>query len=121
MIHKTIRKNLDYIVVSDATLNDAMQKITVNHRGCIVVVDKDMLVVGVLSDGDIRRAIVKGATIFTPVCKVMNQKFLAIFEDKESESVNEIFSKHPYVNVIPKVDKKNKLRDLIIRGGAYKG
>ncbi|OGZ57355.1 MAG: hypothetical protein A3B96_01260 [Candidatus Spechtbacteria bacterium RIFCSPHIGHO2_02_FULL_43_15b] len=110
-------QNFDYTIDADSTLKVAMQKITANHRGCLIVVDDSTLVVGVLSDGDIRRAMVKGATIIAPVRKAMNTNFLSI--ESDDTNVERFFEKHSNINVVPVVDRGNKLVDVKIRGGAY--
>lgn len=113
-------QNFDYIINADSTLSDAMVKITVNHRGCVVVVDNDMLVVGVLSDGDIRRAMVKGATTFTPVEKAMNPNFVSV-SSGDNIDADKFFEDHKNINIVPVIDDKNKLVDVIARGGMYSG
>ncbi|MBI1888685.1 MAG: CBS domain-containing protein [Candidatus Spechtbacteria bacterium] len=115
-------KNSNYIVKEDASLNEAMEAITYNHRGCVVVVDKDFLVLGVLSDGDIRRALVKGATMITPVSKVLNTNFVSVRDDARDTLQNpeRFFEAHANLNVIPVLGEKNRLADILVRGGPYR-
>ena len=49
-------KNSNFVVEEDLTLEEAMRVITVNKKGSAIVLDKQNHVVGVVSDGDIRRA-----------------------------------------------------------------
>lgn|SRR3989338_10521921 len=112
-------ENSDYTIGALSSLKDAMEKITANHRGSVVVVSDDLLVLGVLSDGDIRRAMVKGATMFMPVEKAMNPNFVSTGNDGKDRE--EILANHPNINLVPVVDGANTLVDLVIRGGEYKG
>lgn len=122
MTYKIDIKNSNYVIFQDASIQGAMETITANHRGCAIVVDRDWLVVGVVSDGDIRRALVRGATTITPVHKVLNSNFMSIsYNDKEVLKNQEVFFQdHPTINVVPVLGKSNSLVDIIVRGGAYK-
>ena len=55
--------NKDLIIQPNKSLKDAMLKINKNAIGIIFIVDSKKLL-GVLTDGDIRRAILKGINIF---------------------------------------------------------
>lgn len=112
-------KNSNYVIMGTASLKQAMEAITYNHRGCIVVVGQTWEVIGVASDGDIRRAMVKGATTETPVEKVVNMNCLVV-KKGEVKDPEKFFADNPHNNVIPVVNDKNKLVDVLVRGGAYK-
>ena len=116
MSKKTNIKNSRYLIFNDASIQDAMEAITHNHRGCVVMVSRDLVVMGVLSDGDIRRAIIKGATSITPVQKVANVNFISVSYKHAEEDKENILSRHSDINVIPVIDNKNKLIDVIVRG-----
>lgn len=115
-------KNSNYIIKEDVSLNEAMEAITYNHRGCVVVVNKDFLVLGVLSDGDIRRALVKGATMITPAGKVLNTNFVSVRNDARDTLKNpeQFFEVHPNLSVVPVLGGKNRLVDILVRGGPYR-
>ena len=52
-----------YCVSSKATIKDAMEAIDKNLIGAVFIVDDDKKVIGVVTDGNIRRAILKGYKI----------------------------------------------------------
>ncbi len=110
-------KNSPYVILENDSLQRAMEIITHNQRGSVVVVNKKWRVMGVLADGEIRRAIIKGATPNTPVIKILNVNFISIspYADKYIKNPNIILSNHPNINIIPVTDKDNKLIDIIIR------
>jgi len=116
-------KNSNYIIFNDQSIQEAMESITYNHRGCVVVVNRDWGVLGVISDGDIRRAMVSGATQITPIEKIINTNFVVLTESGKNklEDVYDIFKDHPKVSIVPVVDDSNKLVDIIIKGGVYNG
>ena len=69
--------NKDLIIQPNKSLKDAMLKINKNAIGIIFIVDsKKKELLGVLTDGDIRRAILKGINIFS-TCKNLMKKNLS--------------------------------------------
>lgn len=60
------------LIAPSITLRDALQ--IINDIGCqmALVVDGDRRLLGTLSDGDARRALLRGATLDTPVFKAMH-------------------------------------------------
>ena len=57
----------------DNTLMEAVQLIENSVKRLAVVLSKDKHVVGTLTDGDIRRCLLQGCTLETPVTEAMNQ------------------------------------------------
>ena len=115
-------KNSNYVIFKSASLKEAMAAITYNRRGCIVVVDDDWTLFGVISDGDLRRAMLRGATEYTPVEKFTNLNPIVINNDDKAtlESPDVFLKKHYGLNVIPVVDKNNNLVDVLVKDGFYK-
>jgi dTDP-glucose pyrophosphorylase len=60
------------LIAPSLTLREALQ--TINDVGCqmALVVDKDRRLLGTLSDGDARRALLRGVTLDTPVSEAMH-------------------------------------------------
>ncbi len=66
-------KDWKQIVVSpETTLRDAIERIDGSGLQLALVLDRDGHLAGVLSDGDIRRAILRGCDLVTPTANVMN-------------------------------------------------
>ena len=73
------------LVPPDASLFAAIANIDASRMGIAFVVDDDRRVVGVLTDGDIRHAFVKGSGLHTPVSAVMVKQFVSGREDEAPE------------------------------------
>lgn len=100
-----------YVLSSTASLGDALAVIEENrHRSLIVVSDKGT-VVGTLSDGDARKALIKGHLMVTPVVDVMNTNFIAL-SAMEKEKSKSIFA-DTHIFLIPVIDAKGRLIDVI--------
>ena len=57
----------------DAPLMDAIRSIERTHRRMAVVLDGDYRVLGTLTDGDVRRCLLSGGSLETPVSQAMNE------------------------------------------------
>ncbi len=97
----------DFIVNVDTLLKDVLVVITNNRKGSVVVIDSEEHFLGVASDGDIRRAMVKGATEFTPVEKFVNinAKYLNI--DSTDSEIIDLFKTNSEITVLPLLSKNN--------------
>ena len=106
----------NYVVVESILLAEALEVVTLNQRGAVVVANDKGILRGILSDGDIRRALLRGATLVTPISKLINLNVISL-SNKESlkDRSKEIFEAKTVVNIIPIVDSKNKVVDIIVR------
>jgi arabinose-5-phosphate isomerase len=59
------------LVNERARLRQAIAEMTAKRLGCTGVVDRDGRLVGIVTDGDLRRALERGATVASPVRSVM--------------------------------------------------
>ena len=109
-------QNSNYVVTEDISLEGAMEAITLNQRGAVIVVNEKETLLGILSDGDIRRALLRHATLITPLSKLINPNVVSISEKEDHENrTKEIFETKTVVNIIPVVDDKNRVIDIIVR------
>ncbi len=70
---KDIKTNL---LPNDATLRNAMERLNTGVFGIVFIVDQNNVVLGVLTDGDIRRALLKDAGLDDLATLHMNRKFV---------------------------------------------
>ena len=49
------------LILPSITLKDSLKKLEENYYKCLIVVGKNNKLLGTITDGDIRRAILKGA------------------------------------------------------------
>jgi CBS domain-containing protein len=100
-----------YLVSPEQSLEDAMAQIEENRHRSVVVVDDRDVVVGTLSDGDARKAILDHRLLSTPVQHVMNTNFIALEPARTGEAAG-IFERE-HVFVIPVVDGEGRLLDVL--------
>ena len=67
-----------YCVSSGAIVKDAIKTLNAQKGKIVIVLNSENVVVGTITDGDIRRALLNSVTVNYPVEKVMNKDFLFI-------------------------------------------
>jgi len=91
------------------TLLDALQKINANGKGILFVVDEEKKLCGILTDGDIRRLLLKGHNLQEEVGSVIKKGYVYA---KEGEKYNNLIKKiSSEIYIIPIVDKENRVVD----------
>tara|TARA_Y100001968_G_C18872446_1_gene487837 strand:+ start:255 stop:527 length:273 start_codon:yes stop_codon:yes gene_type:complete len=81
-VRLTIKSSIsNYCVDEHETLKDALNKISNNEDGIVFCLDQDNVVQGVLSDGDIRRWIVKKDSISlnSDINEAINKNFYFLY------------------------------------------
>jgi perosamine synthetase len=95
------------ICKKDNTLLESMQIINENSMGVCFVVDENNHLKGVVTDGDIRRAILSRKSLDSTIVSILSDNFIFGFEDdSNSVLVSKLSEK---ISIIPIVDQNNKL------------
>ena len=95
---------------SSGTLLDAAQAINANKNRSVMVV-KENKVIGLISEGDLVRALLQGMDIHTPVTEFVRYGF-AFLHNRNPVKALELFKKHGF-SLIPVLSKKMELKDVI--------
>jgi len=103
----------DRITVNDrATFKEAVLKITEEKSGMALVVNDEARLVGVITDGDIRRAILKGIRLEDKVTLAMTRNPIIAKPDYTKGELFRMMVQHQ-VNHIPVVDVENRLVGIV--------
>jgi N-acetylneuraminate synthase len=102
------RRELETLTVShDATVLAVLQAIDRNRMGIAFVIDGTRVVRGVVTDGDIRSAIVRGANLHTSITEIMTRSFAFA---RAGMSPDEIRARlRGRTRVVPIVDAEGRL------------
>ena len=106
---------MNYTVRENTTVREALTSLNqISHYGLtLFVLDDNNRVVGVLTDGDIRRALIAGISVDAPVKEAMNVHFVS-FNANDNDIVHTFRDvKAKGVRVIPVLDEKGCLVDVI--------
>lgn len=103
-------KEIDLLLLNErSSLKQALEMIDKNALGVVFIVDSSRKALGVLSDGDIRRALLKGASLDSDVLSSMNKNFTSLPIETDAEIVlQHITSK---IKIIPLLDKDKRVVD----------
>ena len=97
---------------------DALRLIDANRQGFTMVHDDDGRCAGVLTDGDIRRALINGCDLSDPVGEICNRNFSAIDCDTELSDVIRIFG-NERIKFLPVLDREKHLVNVITKQDLY--
>ena len=102
----------NFLITKNKTIKHAMEQINLNKHKCIVVVDKSKKMLGTLSDGDIRGAILKSFKLDSKISQIFNRKAKFIFKKYcTDEKLKKLFLTKNY-DIIPILDKNKKVVDV---------
>ncbi len=104
-----------YTVLCHESMAEALSRIDANKQGFLIVVDKDDTLLGVLTDGDIRRAIIKGYSTGDSIDGFYMRDAKTVSIHDGFENVIELF-KNQKIKFLPVVDDKNRLVNIITKG-----
>lgn len=105
----------NHIIIQDKTLLEALSQINSIKSDPLVlfVVDDENRMVGTLTDGDSRRALIKGASLSDTVEKIMHRDYNCMRVDS-LEDVNEIKRQRDLqMKLIPVLDVDNHIVEII--------
>ncbi|MBI4677687.1 MAG: nucleotidyltransferase family protein [Elusimicrobia bacterium] len=106
-----LRQFPEIVLSPQATLRQAMEVFTNRQVGIVIVASKDRRLKGIVVDFDLRRALLRGETMLSPVSRAMNPKPETILAGTPAEEIAERFRKKPKA-YIPVVDRAGRIVDV---------
>lgn len=102
-------KKASNILSSDSTIRNALEKLTIlGETLTLFIVDLNSILIGVVTDGDIRRGLIKGCELDEPVINIMNKNFKFINEEQLSIDFFDDLKKSS-AKIIPILDNYNRI------------
>lgn len=100
-------------VLADASFNDLMRQMSAKSVGASAIVDAQNHVIGIFTDGDLRRLIEKGVDLRTVIAAdVMHAQPRTVREDALAVTTAELMELHSITSVLV-VDASNQLRGIV--------
>jgi perosamine synthetase len=100
--------NKELVIQVGASLSDTMRCINKNSQGLCLILDGNLLV-GVVTDGDLRRSMLRGATLTDAIESIMNRNFFCLPVDSTFELIQKNLVQH---KLIPIVNNSGELADV---------
>jgi dTDP-glucose pyrophosphorylase len=92
-----------YLVVETSTLREAMVAVDRGAARIALAVDADGRLTGVVTDGDLRRALLRGTALTDPVAPVLTRAFLSVVPNDDRAAVLELMRARR-IDAVPVVD-----------------
>ena len=105
-------KKIKLSVSRNITIKSAFEKLSKTNQKTLFVISKKKII-GTLSDGDIRKHILKGVNINTEINNIYNKKPILLFKDNFDINQCKKMMIQNNINVIPIINKSKELLDYI--------
>ncbi len=102
------RELAKFVIEDTRTIRAAMQAISDNWREVVLVADREGRVVGLVTDGDIRRGLLSGLTMESPVRGVMTKDYVHVGMDADRAAVLDLMMARR-IRHIPVLDRDRRL------------
>ena len=106
-----------YCIRKSYTIKEAIDKIEESHDRVVLVVNDNERIIGVISQGDIIRALSSGKSLYARVEGIIQPDFLYL-NDKNMKKAYEMFKKKK-ITLLPGVDKDYYLKEVITLESIY--
>lgn len=106
-----------YCVGERYTIKEVLEQFESYNNRVAIVTTASNKVIGVVSQGDILRALSAGRNLYTPVNQIIRNSFLHLYE-KDLEKAYPIFKKKQ-ISLLPIINHRNELIDFITIDDIY--
>ena len=119
----------NYLIELNNSIKDSLKQLEKNKEKCLVVVNSNNTLKGTLTDGDIRRAMLRGADINAKIGKYIKKKPFYLKSKNllnQKPQMNHTIKdaskkiKDDHVDIIPLVDKNQKVIEIIMKNNFSK-
>ncbi len=101
------------VIHEDATIEEVIVNLELTALRVSLVVNKNEQLIGIVTDGDIRRGFIKGHDLGSPVSQIMNSDPVTVDEGVRTQRINSLMEELK-INHIPVVDGSMKVSGLFI-------
>lgn len=77
----------ELLITDNRTLRDVLNTIDANAQGMVFIVDDAGRLIGSITDGDVRRGLLRGLTLASNVLEVVNRNCVALSVDASAEQI----------------------------------
>ncbi len=100
--------SLKFTLQKNSTVKNCIEMFNETGAGFCVVIDKKNVVHGVITDGDLRRGLLKISDINKSIDSLINKNFFSL-NTKEIDKSEKIFKRNKDIKFIPIIDNNKKL------------
>jgi len=108
------------LIQSDSSIKEALKQLNKSGEKCLIVVDSNNNYLGTISDGDVRRSILKGKNFDASIKSVFNKDSTYVEKGKFTiKKVKSIFLENKF-DLIPVLDESNKVVEILFWDKVFK-
>ncbi len=109
-----------FLIAKEKTIRDAMSQLSEVGEKELFVVDDDNRLIGSLSDGDIRKWILRGGSLYEKVDQVCNKSPKYVGENYDIARVKQIMLEEK-IESIPVINKERTVKDILVWDKVFSG
>ena len=106
-----------YCINDTDTIKEVISIFEGNNDRAVVVINKTKKVIGIISEGDIIRALSDNVDLYTPIKTILHSSFLYL-NDRNMEKAYTYF-KTKYISLLPIVNRNFEFLDVITINDIY--
>lgn len=103
-----------YLIEERLSIKDALNLIDKNKKRFLLVVNKKEILLGTLTDGDIRRAFLNGFSLKDNISNIIKKEFVYLRVEDSFQAICEKF-KNSKIDFLPIVDSNMKIINVITK------
>ncbi len=112
-------KNNKYTIAHNESIRDAIKKIDVNKLNTLIVLDEKKKVIGIFTEGDFRRAVLRGLDMQNKISLIINNQFKYLMDGFSKIEAKKLFKNNDLILDIPILNKKFQLIKIISRSDFF--
>jgi len=108
------------LIKPDSTIFEAVK--TIDKSGCLltaIVVNEKRQLLGTVTDGDIRRGMLKFIPMDAPVCEIMNKKPVKLSVKSSDLEIKKTLRNNPICRIIPVLDDDSRIVGIKKQGKKF--
>ncbi len=110
-----MRKELEiFTALPEISVRSALKKIDENKKGFLVIIDKNAVVLGTLTDGDVRRSFIEGLAADDEILGIYSKSPKCLVLSDGVSRATELF-KNESIKFLPIIDENHRLQNIITK------
>jgi len=101
--------NKKYLIKKNASIKKALSLLNISPHRCLLVIDNNKKLLGTITDGDIRKSILKNSNLERPIITIYNNRPIKVYKDKINEHQIKKILKINKFEIIPIVNNNEIL------------
>lgn len=103
-----------FITKQDSSIIECLKKIDANKKGFLIIINDDNTAIGTLTDGDIRRGFISGASTENAITDLFTREFQFLNVEDGISKATELF-KSAAIKFLPILDERGTLINIITK------